>query len=153
MVVEKGGEAERFVRAAVLVVADAQLSAVEQADHGGQDLVARQPGTGQIRGDASPDAAERPPEGGEPRELHVVPLRPERGMVEVLLAAARVAADCLEVAVRRAANPDLGPRRRNDQRADASERLGVADDPPARVPVAKSAARLFARDPGIAVAR
>ena len=54
---------------------------------------------------------------------HLAPAR----MIAVLLAPARVAAGGLQVAVRVGADPHLGPGRRDRQRADAPQRLGIAD--------------------------
>ena len=54
---------------------------------------------------------------------------PVAGVVAVLLAAPRVAAGRLEVAVRVRADPDVGPGRRDRERPDPVERLVVADPP------------------------
>ena len=68
----------------------------------------------------------------------------------MLLAPASVAPGCLKVAVGMGANPDLRPRRWNDERANAIERSGVADDPASDVAIDEGAAPRDARGPWFA---
>src|ERR1700733_13461128 len=64
---------------------------------------------------------------GHARVLRLVTHRVPPRVVAVLLSAARVAAGRLDVAVRERADPDLLPRGRNGERADARERRLVVD--------------------------
>ena len=63
-------------------------------------------------------------------------------MVAALLAAAGVKAGGLQVAVRERRNPDVGPRRRDDERLDAGQRVLIAHRLPVGIGVAEAGARL-----------
>ena len=56
-------------------------------------------------------------------------------VIVILLAAAGVFADGLNVAVSQRANPHVGPRRRNNERANTKERLRVANQLIARADI------------------
>ena len=67
-------------------------------------------------------------------------------VVAVLLAPARVAAGRLQVAVGLRADPDVGPRRRDRERADAPDHRGIAERPAVRQSIAEAFAAPDARD-------
>jgi hypothetical protein len=68
-------------------------------------------------------------------------------VVEVLPPPGRIRPDRLEVAVRVGADPDVRPRRRDDERADALEQLRVLDAAAALVEVLEAAPPAATRDP------
>src|SRR5262249_53255830 len=103
-----------------------------------EHLVALEAGPLQRRVDAEPDAGQR---GGELEDVLVLGLGApgdEARVVAVDLAAARVAAGGLDVAAGRRADPDVAPRRRDDQRPEAAQRGRTADGAAARIEVAEA---------------
>src|SRR4029077_10593458 len=68
-------------------------------------------------------------------------------MIAILLAAARVASDRLEMAVRLWADPDLGPGGRDDDAADARDLSRIVDAPAGGIEVREAPALPAARDP------
>src|SRR5437016_6283406 len=62
---------------------------------------------------------------------------PKRWVIQVLLAARGVVARCLDLRTRPRRDPDVLPRRRNDERLDPFECRRIADHAPARVAVAE----------------
>jgi hypothetical protein len=69
-------------------------------------------------------------------------------VVEVLPAARRVGARRLDVPARVRADPDVLPRRRDDELVDAPEDLVVLDPPAVGVEVLEAAPAAAARDAG-----
>lgn len=59
-------------------------------------------------------------------------------MVAVLFASSGIEPSHLKVSVAAGTDPDLSPCRRNDQRADARERFGIADHVTARIKIHKA---------------
>ena len=113
---------ERLVLARVLLVADAHVSGVEEANDRRQHRVAarhRAHRRGEIGGDALPDARQRRAELEHALELVGVLGAAPVGVIAVLLAPARVASRRLDVAVRAHADPDVLVRRRDREGADA----------------------------------
>src|ERR1700719_593802 len=89
-----------------------------QPNHSGQNLVARQATTAQIRLDAVPDQRQCLAETEHMLEFgFVTHLTPAR-MVAVLLAPAGIAPDRLEMAIRVGADPHLCPGRRDGERLE-----------------------------------
>src|SRR5690606_9657024 len=76
----------------------------------------------------------------------------EIGMVDILLAAARIAARRLQMAVPVAADPHLGPGRRDHQRAQAVQSGAVAQSPASLIAVDEALSRASPREAGIGVA-
>jgi hypothetical protein len=66
------------------------------------------------------------------------------GMISVLFAAARVAARGLQVTVFNGTDPDVGPRGRNREPADAEDSHFVSEGLAGGVNVSKTVAALFA---------
>ena len=62
-------------------------------------------------------------------------------MVAVLLASPGIAPHRLDVSVRRGTDPHVPPGRRNDERPDALQRLGIANAPPLGIDVHEPRAR------------
>ena len=143
---------EAFVVARINRIADADHRVVEQPDDGGDDALAWQFAPAQVGVDPLADIRQRAGEVGKVRILHLVAaLRPAR-VVAVLLAAPLVAARRLDVAIRVAAYPHIGPGGRNDQRLDARQRLFVDDRLSVRAGERKSCAGSSAPDARLRVA-
>ena len=136
----QGREAERTIGAPVFGVADAGEGGVEEVNDRRQHPFARQAGKPQRGVDSAPESRQGRTEGRQPFELLGLALRSERRVVDVLLATARVAAGGLEVAELVAADPDVGPTRRDGESADSIERRAVAN----RIAVGPAVAKRFA---------
>jgi hypothetical protein len=78
----------------------------------------------------------------------LVPLR----VVAVLLAPARIAAAGLQVAARAGTDPDVGPGRRDRQRADPRQHFGIAHPPAIGIRVREAAPAAPPADAGRAIA-
>ena len=141
MPVAQRGQAVGTVAARVLLVAHAHQRGVEQPHQRGQHLRpgrrARALAGLQVALHPRADARQRAREGLEPVELGLVLQRAPVGVVAVLLAAARIEARGLQVAVGQRADPHLVVGRRYRQHADARELVRVAHPLAARVAVAK----------------
>ena len=143
---------EALVVACVLAVADPDGAVVEQPNDGGDDLFARHPGQRQVARDPFAEPGERPAEVDHPAVLRLVPnLAPAR-VVAVLLAAPRVAAGGLDVAARARADPDVGPGRRDGERADPVQALLLADGLAFGRVIGEALPGSLAADPGRGVA-
>jgi hypothetical protein len=103
------GQPERMVGLAVLLVADADASPLEQPDHRGQDLLARQARQREVARHASPDPRQRPSEREHAPVLRLVAHLPPPLVVAILPAAPGVTPDGLKVAVWIGTDPDVGP--------------------------------------------
>src|SRR5690606_29221131 len=146
--VAHGGQAYGPVVTGVLVVADAHQAGLQELDHGREHLLAGQAAKGEVLLDALADRRQGLAEGqGVLVLLAVAHLTPAR-VVAVLLAALRVASGGLEVAVGQGADPDVRPRRRDGQPADAGDGLLVADGPAGGVDITEAAAGLDAPESG-----
>jgi hypothetical protein len=146
---------ERFSRrqilARVLVVADADERAVEEADHRGEDLAAREVLGAQVALHALAQARQDLAELQHVAELRLVARGAIGRVVAVLLAPARIARRGLDVAVGIGADPHVGPRRRDGKRFEAAALVGVADSHTVRRVVGPPGSRALARDAGEAV--
>ena len=145
-------EAERAVLARVALVADPDERRREQPHDGGEHLRARHARQREIAPRARADARQRRAERAQAAVLRLVAhLAPAR-VIAILLAAARVARRRLDVAVRRATDPHVAPRRRHDEAMDAAELLAIAHERAVGRAVAEADRRLFAADAGLGVA-
>ncbi len=151
VIVTDRGQAEALVLARVLGVADPDQGALEQAHDGRQHLLARQAVAPHVGIEPRADLRQRPTENQHAVELVRVAHRAPLGVVAVLLAPAVVAAGRLDVAARMRADPDVGPGRRDRERAQPADLGGLLDRPALRVAIAEGAARAPAGDPGHAV--
>ncbi|MFT3789272.1 MAG: hypothetical protein QM770_24345 [Tepidisphaeraceae bacterium] len=139
------GQAEAFVAAGVFVVAHTGERLLQQRDDSGQHLLARQAFQLQVAVHGSAQARKCLREVDDAFVLRFVAGGAEVRVIAGLLSAPRVATGRLQVAGRSRADPDIGPRRRNDQRLDAGERGGVRDAPAgAGVDVVEALAVTFA---------
>ena len=93
----------------------------------------------------------REPNSSMRSNFEAVAERPPVRVVEVLLAAAGVAAGGLQVSPRVRADPDRGPGRRNAERPDARELAFALDGAAALRAIAEPAPGLAARDTGLLV--
>jgi hypothetical protein len=103
----------------ILGVADPGARSIEQADHCGQHLLARQSLQGQVRLEPLPKSRQRGAERGDPVELVTVARALPLGVIAILFATARVAAGGLHVAARLRADPDLFIGRWDGEARDA----------------------------------
>src|SRR2546430_5668380 len=137
----------------VLLVADAGKRRLEQADDGGDALLPRQTFAAQVSRHASPDPRQDPCEARHAVELVGVPNFAPTRVIAVLLAAACVAARRLQVTAWPGRDPDVLPRRRDDQGADAIEGHLIADAPSIRLDVLEALAPANTPDAGLVVVR
>ena len=107
---------------------------------------------GELLGDGAAQVRERPRKGHHPVELGVVPADSPAGVVDVLAPPAGIQAHCLDMAVGDRADPDFGPRRRDDEGPDALERVRVGDPTAPRVEIDPAAAGPAAGDARVAPA-
>jgi hypothetical protein len=152
MIAAQRSETDAVVLLGVLRIAHAPERAFHQPDHRGEDLLARQAGASDVLLHLTADARQCLAEGEHVGEFgFVAQLAPAR-VVDVLLAPSRIATHGLDVAVRIGADPHARPCRRNAQRLEARERVGIADDPTVGIAVDEAFARAVPRDPGRAIA-
>src|SRR4051794_37074941 len=133
----------------VVLGADAEEAAVEQAHGGGEHALAAQVvvvGALEVALDAGPHAGQRAGEAQHVVELLLVAALAPGTVVQVLLAPAGVEARRLDVTARVRADPHVLPRRRDDEVVDAREDLGVVDALAVGVDVDEPAARAAAAD-------
>src|SRR5687767_1054706 len=98
-----------MVGLAVFLVADADESRLEQADHRGQNLLERQARQREVTRHAPPDPRQRASEPEHALVLRLVAHLSPALVVAILPAAPGVAPDDLEVAVWVGTDPDVGP--------------------------------------------
>ncbi len=120
------GEAEGFVIPCVLVIANANKSSFQEADHGGQHFLFGQSAARQIFGDALPDQGQHGAEGHHAAELRLIAHLAILGVVAILLPPARVPAYRLHMTMGRRADPYIFPSRGNSQGPDPLQVLWVA---------------------------
>ena len=100
---------------------------VEKARHGREHLVPSQAAPAEVGVDPPAQAGQGAGELDQVGVLHLVAAGGPPLVVAVLLAAARVLAGHLQVAVRARGDPDVGPRRRDDESPDPVQDGGIAD--------------------------
>src|SRR5579883_415155 len=149
--VAQRGQAEGTVGAGVLLVADADESGFEQADHGGQHLRPWQPWLRQILFDAGADGRQRLGEGDHSVVFRLIADSPPARVVAILLAAPGIVSGGLQMAIGERTNPYRCPGRRDGERADALQRLGIADGLAVWAKIAKLLSLADAADSGVIV--
>ncbi|HLH18486.1 MAG TPA: hypothetical protein VKX45_14790 [Bryobacteraceae bacterium] len=112
--VAHGGQAEGLVLPCVFIVAHADERGLEQPHDRRQHLLARQAGTGEVLLHAAPDHREHGAERNHPGIFCLVAYSPVERVIPVLLPSLCIPAICLQVTVRRGADPDIPPCRRDD---------------------------------------
>src|SRR5439155_13146741 len=117
----------------------------------GEHLLAREPWSSQVACDGSADARQRATKRGQLVILRLVANLPPASVVAILLAAARVSPCRLNVAVLEPADPNLRPRRRDRERANAREVAGGAEEPAVCIEVAKAPGRADSAYPRISI--
>jgi hypothetical protein len=121
----QGGQAEGLVGARIFLIADTHHRQLQQVHDGGQHFFAGQARQLHAR-DGGADGGQGVAKAEHALVLDVVAhLAPAR-MVAVLLAAPRIAARRLHVAVRARTDPHIGPGGRNGQCLDARQDVVVA---------------------------
>src|SRR5207237_142498 len=103
---------------------------------------------GQLAAGARANPGQRLHEREQPAVLHFIADRRPLRVIAILLAAARIAARGLQMAVRVGAYPDVCPRRWNREGADASERRARADAAAVRADVIRMGCASFSLNPG-----
>src|SRR6185503_7429724 len=103
------GQPERVVLPRILLVADANETALEQLHERRQYLLARQTRPRQVGACPPPEDRQGTRERLHAIELRLVTCRAPVGVIAVLLAPLRVTAGRLKVAPRICTNPDVGP--------------------------------------------
>ena len=142
---------ERAVVTRVLLVADSHERRLEEPNDHRDDELTRHLALAQITPYPASDLRERVGEIEETLELRGIALRPPFRVVSILLAPTRVAPGCLQVRVRFPGDPDVGPRRRDRERADPRELRVAAHRPAVGIRVREAAARAASTDPGLLV--
>src|SRR5205807_4821419 len=125
-------------RPRVLLVADPRERGLQQPDHRGEDLLARQPGEAQVVLDPLADPREGGGEGEQAVVFRLVARLAPARVVAVLLAALRVPAGRLEMPARTGADPDVRPGGRDGERLDTVNLLRVAHRPALVIDVAET---------------
>ena len=100
---------------------------MSEVDDAGEHLCPRQRSVAQVLVDPRPDLRQRLAEFEEPGEFLLVGARPEIGMVAILLAALRIDARRLKVAVRILAEPGVGVGWWKPDRVQPVDRLAIGD--------------------------
>ncbi len=138
VLVAQRGQAVAAVFLGVLLIPDADVRLLHEADDGGEHLFARKAGEAQVLLHALANQGQRLRELDHALILGFVADLAPPGMVAALLAAPGIAAGGLEMAVGDGADPDAGPGGRDDERTDAAQRVFVMDGRPTRRGVTKT---------------
>ena len=142
------GEAEGTVIARVFVVPHPNQRRLQECDNRGEDAVPGEPRRRKVAPHPRPDLRERGPERDHALVLGLVADLSPPCVVAVLLPPAGVTAGGLNVTVRIGTDPDVLPRRRDDDRANALEGRAIPDRAAPRVEIEKSPTRASAFDAG-----
>jgi len=127
VLVAKCGQAVGVVFGSRFFIADPHPRYVQQPYEGRQQFLPRHPRQRQILIHLRAGSRNRRRHLRHPFELRQTANLAIRRMIPVLSAPPRVITDGLEVTERIAANPDLRPRRRKNQRANARQRFRIPD--------------------------
>src|SRR5207248_10995442 len=138
MATPQRGEPEGAVLARVLLVAHAHERHLQEPDHHGHHLLARQPPAPEVPGHPPPDARQGAGEVDHAAVFVLVPHLAPAVVVAVLLAAAGVAPRGLDVPIGEWADPDVGPGRRNRERPYPVQRGGIRERFPRRCEIAET---------------
>jgi hypothetical protein len=142
------GQAVGLVPDAVLLGADPEEAAVQQPHRAGEHAPLGQVRRrAQVGGDVLAEGGQRVGELDHVVELLLVAAPAPGVVVAVLLAAGVVEAGRLQVTAGIRTDPDVTPRRRDRQLADAGEVLRLVDEPAVGVVVREAAPALDAGDP------
>src|SRR5581483_2445428 len=142
-------EAVAAVLLRILLATDAEETAVEQQDGAAEHALLRQALAGDERRRSLPELRQRAREREHRVELLAVAVRAPDRVVQVLPPSGCVGPDRLQVAVGRAADPYVRPRRRNRERANALELDAVAKGRAAVVEVREPAPAALPPVPGL----
>ena len=146
------GEAEALIRPRVFRISNSGQRRFHQSHHRRQNLISCQSRPGQVLIDVTPNCGQRTREFEQMLKFVLIADHPPTRMISILLALASVAAGCLEMAVRRWANPDICPGRRDGESLDSRENFGIFYIFAVGVAILKMAARFESRDTGLLVA-
>jgi hypothetical protein len=128
---------KRMILLCVLVVPDANERLLEQLHGGPQHFFPCEPALPQGARGLPVDCRERAREPEQALVFRFVANAAPIRMVAILFTAARIAANGLKVAPRIVTDPYVPPRRRDDEAADAIERLLIPDTPSMAVQIYK----------------
>src|SRR5206468_7729395 len=127
MAVAHRRQANRAIVTEVLFVADADQRLLENQHHRRKHLLTRQTRSLQRRLRALANPRQLPRERQQPAVFHLVADVAPARVIAILLPAARVAPDGLDMPARIRTNPDISPSRWNDQRLDSTEHRRILD--------------------------
>ena len=144
-------QAVGIVFANVFFVADADRSQVQQRDQAGQHACARQVSAAKIARHLATENWQKPFAGLEPQEFGLVRNLAPLLVVDVLFAAAGIAAGGLQMPVGLAADPDVRPRRRNCERLDAIDMTSIPQPASVAVQILEARAVHMASEAGLVV--
>ncbi len=140
MAIAQSSEAIALIGLRILLVADTHQRRFQQACNRRQHFLARHPVTREIPLHLRPDPRQYPAEQQHlPVFAFIADLTPTR-MVAILLAAARIPPDRLQVPVRIGTNPHIFVSRRDGELADPGQRVLIADLAAIGMAIAKSRA-------------
>jgi hypothetical protein len=152
MPIAQGGQTIALVRLGVFGVANAKEGCLHQAHDRGEHPLPRQTAPPQIGLDALPDRRKNTAKSQHLAVFRLVAdLAPPR-VIAILLAAALVPSDRLDMAVWIGADPYRSPGGRDRQRTNALQGIEVAHQPPVGQAVVEAISRLVPRNPGHIVA-
>jgi len=149
--VAERGQPEAAIQPRIVGIADPDERGIEKVNDGRDDLPEGQAGTSHIALHAASDRRQRMGEVEDVLVFRGVADLEEIRMVAVLLAALRITARGLDVAVRVGADPDIGPGRRHGQPSDSCLRLPIADRATVRIAIGEALAARDAADAGFVV--
>src|SRR2546425_9795936 len=147
-----GREAERFVFARVLFVADANERPLEQLHDRRQYLVSWEPRQFQVPRNSSADFRQRFTEADYTIVFVFVANFAPALVIKILFATARISTGRLNVTVRQRRNPNFRPSRRNGETLDPQKSLLVTNQFPIRVEPLEIVAFCFSRVTGPIIA-
>src|SRR5215218_9065622 len=137
-----------LVRLAVVLRPDPEEAPVEQAHGAGKHALAHEAAAAEMSFRRSPELREGAREPDHLVELLLVPSLAPGAVVDVLAPPRGVRADCLNVAERVRADPDIPPGRRYDQLADPLQHFVLVDPVSLVVEVLEAATPAAPGDPG-----
>jgi hypothetical protein len=146
-------QAVGLVRDRVVLGADAEEAAVQQAGRDRQDVLPREVVALEVRLDTLAQRGQRPRELDHVLELLAIARGAPLRVVEVLLAAALVDARGLDVSAGVRADPHVLPRRRDDELVDPGQELLLVDAITLLVDVGEPASAAHAPDAGAVAER
>ncbi|SON85067.1 hypothetical protein XAP412_550027 [Xanthomonas phaseoli pv. phaseoli] len=149
--VAQRGQPVGAIAARVFGVAHAHQGVGQQRHHDRQHLFAREARQQQIATQAPPQFGQRSAEGDHAFELALAAYLRPLGVIAILLAPPGIAPGGLQMPVGLGADPHFGIGRRNRQRTNALQGLGIGNALPVGIAVTEALAGLAAADAGLLI--